>query len=251
MKTKTNIFLDKVLTKNNPNHFNEDGTLRYGYNKVDYKQSKIKIVLTCFIHGDFEQLPDNHLRGQGCMACKVKNHAKTSEEFIRSANLKHDGNYEYTKTFYNKAIEKIIITCQSHGDFIKTPNAHLKGEGCPKCANLERGWNKESFRKKCIKNNKGLGVIYIIRCFNESESFYKIGITSNSIKTRYKDSIPYTYEVIAEVNKEPDEVFNIENELLKELAQYSYKPLISFNGKTECFKDTLSVYEVLISKIAA
>ena len=34
----------------------------YDYSKVDYKNSKIKVIITCPVHGDFEQIPSDHLR---------------------------------------------------------------------------------------------------------------------------------------------------------------------------------------------
>lgn len=41
----------------------------YEYNKVDYKHSNIKVIITCKEHGDFNQLPVYHLRGCGCPKC--------------------------------------------------------------------------------------------------------------------------------------------------------------------------------------
>lgn len=28
----------------------------------------------------------------------------------------------------------MIIICPEHGEFLQTPNNHLRGKGCPKCA---------------------------------------------------------------------------------------------------------------------
>jgi len=45
---------------------------RYGYDKVDYIASNIKVIITCPIHGDFSMSPSNHLIGQGCPECGVE-----------------------------------------------------------------------------------------------------------------------------------------------------------------------------------
>ena len=45
---------------------------KYGYDKVDYKNTHTKVIITCPDHGDFPQEPAGHLRGQGCPACGVE-----------------------------------------------------------------------------------------------------------------------------------------------------------------------------------
>ena len=45
---------------------------RYDYSKTVYVNKRTKVVITCPIHGDFEQLANNHLRGQGCPLCGKK-----------------------------------------------------------------------------------------------------------------------------------------------------------------------------------
>ena len=34
---------------------------KYDYSKVNYKNSKIKIIIICKIHNEFLQVPSNHL----------------------------------------------------------------------------------------------------------------------------------------------------------------------------------------------
>ena len=42
---------------------------KYDYSKVDFKNLSTKVVITCPKHGEFSQLPSNHLKGQGCRKC--------------------------------------------------------------------------------------------------------------------------------------------------------------------------------------
>lgn len=42
---------------------------KYSYNKVNYINNYTKVIITCPIHGDFEQTPNHHLQGQGCPVC--------------------------------------------------------------------------------------------------------------------------------------------------------------------------------------
>jgi len=41
----------------------------YAYENTVYSKSTNKVCITCDIHGDFWQLPNNHLRGMKCLRC--------------------------------------------------------------------------------------------------------------------------------------------------------------------------------------
>lgn len=62
--------------------------------------------------------------------------------FQEKAQKIHGDKYDYNKSVYRKAKEKVEIDCTSHGSFWMTPNNHLNGHGCPKCvgkrSNTER-----------------------------------------------------------------------------------------------------------------
>ena len=106
----------------------------YSYEKTKYIDYKTKVCITCKIHGDFWQLPNNHLQGKGCPVCGLSKHSKKStDKFIQEATEKHNGKYDYSKTIYVRNTSKVIITCPKHGDFLQTPKDHLNGCGCPKC----------------------------------------------------------------------------------------------------------------------
>lgn len=74
---------------------------KYDYGLSDYKGSKKKIKIICPIHGEFEQLPNNHLNGAECYLCGViKTHKcllSNNEEFKQKANLKHNNQMEYER----------------------------------------------------------------------------------------------------------------------------------------------------------
>lgn len=71
----------------------------------------------------------------------------TTSEFIKKAISKHSDKYSYKKVVYLKSSNPVLITCNTHGDFLQTPNAHLAGKGCPRCANNIR-FNKNDFISK-------------------------------------------------------------------------------------------------------
>ena len=44
---------------------------RFDYNKTQYIHYKKKLIITCPKHGDFWQLPGDHLHGAGCPKCNM------------------------------------------------------------------------------------------------------------------------------------------------------------------------------------
>jgi len=42
---------------------------KYDYSKVEYKGSGVRVCIICPIHGEFWQIPNDHLRGAGCKRC--------------------------------------------------------------------------------------------------------------------------------------------------------------------------------------
>jgi hypothetical protein len=225
-------FKEKAVTK----HSNY-----YNYDKVIYINNATKITITCKEHGYFEQVAGNHLQGAGCKLCKNKRTSerlkKNTEQFIKEALETHRGMYNYDKVEYIDAKTKVIINCKIHGDFEQIAGNHLYGAGCEKCAFSNRIgiFSRASY----IEQARGRTCIfYTLRCFNENEEFYKIGITMNSVEQRYCGilSMPYSYEVISEVKGSADFIWDLEQFEKKKLKSINYQPSIPFAGsKTECF----------------
>jgi hypothetical protein len=213
---------------------------KFDYSKVVYKNAHTKVIIICPIHGEFLQLPSNHKHGNGCKKCgddaSRKCQALSPEQFIKRATNIHNNLYDYSKMQYKTINTKIEILCKKCNTLFKqTPAHHLEGRGCRKC-NSRRGWTKTEWIRIC-NNKNATPILYIIRCFNESEQFIKIGITSTLTQIRFKNKscLPYSYEILKEIKGSPDFVWDKEKELHKLYSFYSYKPLISFAGETECF----------------
>ena len=54
-------------------------------------------------------------------------------KFINKANVVHSFKYTYNNAEYTGIKNKLLIFCHKHGDFIQSPDKHLRGQGCPKC----------------------------------------------------------------------------------------------------------------------
>lgn len=214
---------------------------KYDYSEVDYKGVNNKVKIFCNVHGHFLQAPDGHLNGNGCMKCGKNNVSykmtKTTDQFIYEANLVHEGKYVYDQSKYVKGTEKIDILCNNHGLFKQTPNNHIKGQGCPKCKNDKNigGFGKNDYIKRA---NDRTCIFYTLRCFNDNEEFYKIGITVQTIQNRYNHitKMPYLYEIISEIYGEAGAIWDLELSEKRKLKDLKYEPSIAFRGsKTECF----------------
>ena len=63
----------------------------------------------------------------------------TKEKFLLKVNKIHGNKYNYNKFIYSGWNIKGIIICNTcHNEFPQTPNNHLHGRGCPKCAIFHR-----------------------------------------------------------------------------------------------------------------
>lgn len=68
---------------------------RYDYEQVSYQRHNKNVVITCAIHGDFQQTPHNHLHGRGCPKCS--GHGFTNRErFEQYVQKRNDGCWEWT-----------------------------------------------------------------------------------------------------------------------------------------------------------
>lgn len=59
---------EEFINKSNIVHSN-----KFSYEKTVYVHAKEQVTITCALHGDFEQLPNDHLNGCGCRTCRTEN----------------------------------------------------------------------------------------------------------------------------------------------------------------------------------
>lgn len=154
-KRRSLIAKDEFISKANVIHLG-----KYSYAKSNYVDAKTKLTIQCPKHGDFEQTPDTHLSGSGCVNCrtdlirelsriKVREFAK---KFPIRASIKHDGKYDYSKVNYLNKESPVVIICPKHGDFQQSPNKHLLGNGCPQCA-IELNLGEDEVAKALTQMN--------------------------------------------------------------------------------------------------
>lgn len=229
----------------------------YDYEEVNYITSQIKIKILCKLHGLFEQTPNNHLRGQNCPECgeliRANNRTKSTKTFIKESKEIHGTMYSYDLVKYTGQTNNVKIICPKHGVFEQLPYNHLYGKGCHKCGvkiateTISSGkwrhikWIKNAKRSPLFDSYK----LYIIKCWDDDETFYKIGRTFLTIDKRFIScSIPYEYELISLITHNDGlEICKYEMMLHNKNKEHKYIPKKRFKGIQECFSN---VNEIII-----
>lgn len=225
----------------------------YIYENIEYKHSGEKIKVICKEHGEFYKLFSNLVKGSGCPKCgnskKGIVHSITTKDFIEKATITHGNKYDYSETTYTKRKDKVEIICKKHGKFTQNAGNHLAGNNCPKCSeegmrDTSVGWSYTDWeiggeKSKFFDSFK----VYIIRCWNEEEEFFKIGKTFNTIPYRFNsiNKMPYSYEVIKMYKGEAKEMSELEQKLKKDNNVNKYTPKIYFSGMQECFNNFIEI----------
>ena len=244
MRTKHNMndYKQTIIT-NNPN---------ITFNNLDdeLKNTQSKITYICNEHGEAVRMAFYLYEGRGCAKCaynvaKIKK-TFTTEDFIIKSNEIHNNKYDYSKTIYTVARNKLTITCPHHGDFEQIAVDHMtKGYGCRHCGFISTA--KNSYLNAITTElptefTTEFTTLYYIKCYGKGEVFYKIGIAKNGVLTRFpgSNSMPYLFEVLREIRGNADQLLEIEESI--KLAIQPYTPLIPFKGSvTECTKEPIDL----------
>jgi len=120
---------------------------KYDYSLVEYVNSYTKIKIICkTCNSIFLQKPCGHLLGKGCLKCANNNKSYNNMDFIRKAEIKHPGKYDYSLVEYIGSKTKVKIICKTCNNiFEQIAGTHLDGRGCTKCANDKQSSNNEDF----------------------------------------------------------------------------------------------------------
>ena len=171
----------------------------------------------------------------------------STDGFIKKAKNIHENKYDYSKSEYLKDNIKVQIICPLHGEFGQLPTNHLNGQGCYYCGiesmklnRPENGFSRTQWIDYCNNNNKS-PKLYILQCQNSQELFIKVGITTRNIIQKngsgryWKTNMPYQYSILAEIEGNSEWCFDTEKKIERDYNDFKYKPLLYFNGLTECY----------------
>ena len=98
------VTLEKFIDRSNIIHNN-----KYDYSNSVYINNKIPIVIICKEHGEFEQLPSNHLNGSGCKDCFFDKKRNDVKYFINLSKKIHKGKYLYDLVKYKSNVDSGVF----------------------------------------------------------------------------------------------------------------------------------------------
>lgn len=117
------------------------------YELVDF-QDQQHVKVKCKDCGNVRETTSSNILRFGCKHCSSKRNNElrklTKDEFVSRASIIHRNKYDYSKAEYINFNTKLCIICPTHGEFWQSPNKHLSGQECPKCA-FRKNWTTEEF----------------------------------------------------------------------------------------------------------
>ena len=223
---------------------------KYDYSLFEYNGVDRKSKVICSNHGIFEITPyHHHKRKQGCAKC-TKTFKLTENQVIGQLNIVHNFRYTYSNFEYINDLSKSIVTCREHGDFLIKVNNHKNGAGCRICRLDVIGFNRSKFKKLAKIKNNCAASLYVIECSNRDEMFYKVGITTDTLRKRFDSHhMPYKYKEVIVIKGDAEFIWDLEKKIHSILKISKYKPKIKFNGETECFSSLSCGVKKLLNRI--
>lgn len=198
----------------------------YDYSKVEYVNDYLPVTIICNVHGEFTQAPGNHtgVKRSGCRKCaddRTRDRCrKDLDVFLHEVANVTTSAFTIIEEYVNDATP-IEVLCQQCGQSsYVVPSNILRGQGCSNCAN--HGFKPSKSAMLYFFKIKGLDV-------------YKIGITNNSIESRYNktDLVIIENRIFVEFPIGAD-ARKIEKYLLNKYKEYKYiGPDLLSSGNTE------------------
>ena len=145
----------------------------FSYEKVEYKNNKTKVCVTCPEHGDFWVTPNAHLRGVSCPMCSQS----SFESKVRGILNKYSIKYSVEKTFkwlgrlrldFYLPDYVIAIECQGEQHYMPV-DFFSKGEDSAKETFEKTLFRDKTKLEKCTEH--GIPIIYIKYNIKEIENY--------------------------------------------------------------------------------
>lgn len=250
----------------------------YGYDKVEYVKSDQNVCITCPIHGDFWQTPNNHLGGSGCPKCKKSvletkvsvlldenNIEYIPEKSVRDLTNEMVGDKPQRVDFYLPK-HNLCIECQGEQHFSPVPFGNMTEDKAKK--QFEKNIIMDEFKYNSLVK-KEYDIIYFfkfrnlnsdrVRWYEDKKCFYDVESLLEYIKNKDYDAIKrnwYNQEkyILYKNNRTPKTEWNKES-CYQEAKKYKTRTEFS-RGSQTAYKYALlndwikdyTWFEVIINK---
>jgi len=136
----------------------------YSYEKCEYISSRKSMIITCKVHGDFEQSSELLFSNikfstklsstvSGCNECKRIDYIKN---LLTKINKKYNFDYIYPEKLNVLRTDNFIATCKVHGEFKTSLKKLSNGIQCKLCAIKKLADNQRDDLKSFIEKSKNI-----------------------------------------------------------------------------------------------
>lgn len=200
----------------------------FDYSLAEYVNSKTKLKITCYIHGEFSQTPEKHLaQKHGCPKCATEatrsQLLRTTADFIKASKRIHGEMFNYANAVYTGYAKQVTLQCNNCNAIITpTVNSHMNGSKCANCCTT--GFRKDK-----------PAILYYLSINNGQA--YKIGVTNRTVSERFNLTDLQSIDVIhIEHYSSGAKCIEREKAILTEFTNNKYlgPPLLA-SGNTELF----------------
>ena len=243
------------------------------FKKFSYLGKNTEIIFNCSEHGEWSIIAGSVRGSNGCPSCArqssqtkrtqgVNKHLEATrekrlQEWTNKAEAKHDWKYDYSRVTFNRQKTSVEIGCPFHGFFIQVAATHLIS-GCRKCADEDlKGRYDGSYIKRNPTLKEKPAILYYLELRFESLKFFKVGITTTTIKQRMSAASAkgFKYQIKKQKPMTLENAIYSESLLLNMIAEEDRVPVerlsMEFSresriGRTECFTRPLKRRELSI-----
>lgn len=139
----------------------DEHKIKHIYDRAVYVSSKGHVEIGCVKHGTyFFQSAGAHKAGSGCPTCAREQSGSTQRttqvDFITNSIAADGENINHDLVVYKNSTTKVHLVCNNpeHGSFYMLPLNRLRGQQCPKCAEVKRvaksTKTQETFISQCL-----------------------------------------------------------------------------------------------------
>lgn len=143
---------------------------------------------------------------------------------------------------------QIEVTCDCcKKPFLKRPSVIKNNNFCSRICQ-QQVQRAEDQRTWVERAGGRPATLYLIRLFDDNESFYKVGVTISSVAKRYqnkKELAGYEYEIVAtHTSSSALRIYEWEQSLLETFSNLKYTPSRQFAGWLECISDAGQILSI-------
>ena len=120
----------------------------YDYSKVNYVNYFTNVTIICQEHGEFEQLPSNHLRNEGCPKCSQSKGEKLIAAILQSMNI------EFIEQYQISIDTNINVSGKAFIDFyVPSKNTFIEFNGAQHYIPVDYFGGNVQFNKQIQRDN--------------------------------------------------------------------------------------------------